>query len=124
MKLRVILMGVLCAAMAMAADVSGKWAAETPGRQGGAPTTTTFTFKADGAKLTGTIQGARGPAAEIADGKVDGNNISFSITREIQGQSMKMMYKGTVSGDEIKMSMTREGGEGQAREMTAKRVKE
>ena len=36
----------------LAADVTGKWVAEQPGRNGGPPRQTTFTLKADGAKLT------------------------------------------------------------------------
>ena len=37
---------------AMAADLTGKWVAEQPGRNGGAPRQTTFNLKADGSKLT------------------------------------------------------------------------
>ena len=38
------------------------------------PMTTTFTFKADGDKLTGTVSGRNGEAP-IEDGKIDGNNV-------------------------------------------------
>jgi hypothetical protein len=41
---------------------------------------------------------------------------------EFNGNTMKLVYKGTVSGDEIKFSRTRDGGEGQAQEFTAKRA--
>jgi len=37
------------------------------------------------------------------------------------GNEMKMTYKGVVSGDTIKFSRMREGGDGQAQEFTAKR---
>ena len=66
MKTKVLLIGVLvllALSVAYAADVTGKWAAEMQGRNG--PTTTTFTFKVDGAKLTGTMQGAQGDPVEI-----------------------------------------------------------
>lgn len=104
--------------LAFAADVNGKWTAtmETPrGSQ-----TTTFTFKADGEKLTGTVEGARGGPAEIQDGKISGDSISFVVVREFQGNQLKMVYKGKVAGDEIKMTVGREGGEG--REIVAKRA--
>ena len=66
---------------AMAADVTGKWVAEQPGRNGGPPRQTTFDLKQDGSKLTGSMTGGMGrgggggaPAAiEITDGKVDGD---------------------------------------------------
>jgi hypothetical protein len=48
--------------------------------------------------------------------------VSFSVVREFQGNSMKINYTGTVSGDTIQFKMQREGGEGQAREFTAKRA--
>lgn len=114
-----LLFGLLSLA-AQAADVTGKWTAQVPGR-GGQTRDATFTLKADGNTLTGTISGPRGEA-EIADGKIDGDQISFSQTFEFNGNSVKFLYKGTVAGDEIKFSRTREGGGGQPQEFTAKRA--
>ena len=71
----------------LAADVTGKWVAEQPGRNGGAPRQTTFVLKADGDKLTGTMTGGGGgrrggggaPAAiEITDGKIDVNDVMMA----------------------------------------------
>jgi hypothetical protein len=145
MKVKILLIGavvLLALTAAYAADVTGKWVAETQGRNG--PTQVTFTLKADGAKLTGTVlQGAQGEPTEITEGKVDGDNISFVVVRNMGGNEMKMTWKGTVSGDEIKF--TREfqappgggmggpggggggggmgGGRGGPQEIVAKRVK-
>lgn len=119
MKIRLALLSCLLAVAAFAADVSGKWTAEMPGR-GGNTTTSTFTFKADGSDLTGTIAGARGET-QITNGKVEGDNISFDVVREFNGNSVTLHYTGTISGDEIKFKMERQGGEGPAREFTAKR---
>ena len=105
---------------ALAADISGKWTAQVPGR-GGQKREQTFNLKADGNTLTGTVSG-RGGDMPIADGKIDGDTISFTQTMEFNGNTMKLVYKGTVSGDEIKFSRTRDGGEGQAQEFTAKRA--
>jgi len=113
------LLGLL-AITALAADISGKWTAQLPGR-GGQTRETTFNFKVDGNTLTGTISGFRGDMA-ISDGKIDGDNISFTQTIEFNGNTMKFVYKGTISGDSIKFTRTREGGEGQAQEFTAKRA--
>ncbi len=105
---------------ALAADISGKWTAQVPGR-GGQTREQTFNLKADGNTLTGTVSG-RGGDMPIAEGKIDGDTISFTQTMEFNGNTMKLIYKGTVSGDEIKFSRTRDGGEGQAQEFTAKRA--
>ena len=112
----------------LAADVSGKWVAEQPGRNGGPPRQTTFTLKADGAKLTGSMTGGMGrggaaPAAtEITDGKIDGANISFTIKRETPNGSMETKYSGTVSGDELTLKFTMQGPDGPTeRTMVAKR---
>ena len=101
---------------AFAADISGSWSADVPGRQGTQPTT--FNFKVDGNKLTGTVTNARGETP-IVDGKIDGDKISFSQKLEFGGNSMTIMYKGMVSGSEIKFTREREGG--QPQEFVAKR---
>jgi hypothetical protein len=87
-KLLFVMTILLVASFAlMAADVSGKWTFEQPGRGGNPGRPVTITLKADGAKLTGSVPGfARGggeapPPAEITDGKVDGNNVSFTVKR-------------------------------------------
>jgi len=105
---------------ALAADISGKWTAQVPGRNG-QTREQTFNLKADGNTLTGTVSGRMGDTP-IAEGKIDGDSISFTQTMEFNGNSVKLVYKGTVSGDEIKFSRTRDGGEGQAQEFTAKRA--
>ncbi|MBA3976430.1 MAG: hypothetical protein C0504_19660 [Candidatus Solibacter sp.] len=122
MTKRTVLLLCLALALAMvcpAADVTGKWVAQIPGRDGELREST-FELKADGATLTGTMSG-RGEPAPIADGKIDGDKISFTVTREFGGNTMKWTFTGTVAGDEIKMK--REGGPGEPREFAAKRAK-
>jgi hypothetical protein len=114
-----LLLGLLSIA-AMAADISGKWTAQVPGR-GGQTREQTFNFKVDGNTLTGTVSGRMGDAP-IADGKIDGDTVSFTQTMEFNGNSVKLLYKGTVSGDSIKFTRQRDGGEGQGQEFTAKRA--
>ena len=110
-------------AMAWAADVNGKWVAQVQG-QGGQMRETTFNFKAEGGKLTGTVAGARGETP-ISDGVVKGDDISFTqtFTPPQGGDSIKLIYKGKVSGDEIHFTRARDGGSQPAQEFTAKRVK-
>jgi hypothetical protein len=110
-------------ALIWTADVNGKWTAQVPGRDG-QPQETTFTFKVEGDKLTGTVSGRQGDTP-IADGKITGDEISFTVTRERQGATIKQLYKGKVTGDEIKFTRSVEGGQGNRppAEFTAKRVK-
>jgi len=122
MTKRILMCLCLSLALAMvcaAADVTGKWVAQVPGRDG-QTRETTFEFKAAGDTLTGTMSG-RGEPAPIADGKITGDAIAFTVTREFGGNTMKWTFTGTVSGDEIKMK--RAGGQGEPREFVAKRVK-
>ena len=114
-----VVFGVLAIALAAwAADVSGVWVADVPGREG-QTRQMTFTFKADGESLTGTVGTARGETP-ISDGKVSGDDISFAVKMEFGGNSMTMQYKGVVSGDQIKFTSQREGAD-RTREFLAKR---
>jgi hypothetical protein len=109
--------GIVGAVVLHAADVTGKWTAQVPGRNG-QTREVTFMLKQDGAKLTGTTSGRQGDTP-IADGKVEGDTVSFTVTRNFNGNQMKMTYKGTVTANEIKFTQQREGGE--PRQFTAKR---
>jgi hypothetical protein len=112
---------VLIACVAVAADVTGKWTASVPGR-GGNTQETTFNFKVEGDKLTGTVSGMQGDNP-ISDGKVSGDDISFSQKLNVQGNDVKLIYKGKVAGDEIKFTRQREGADRPPTEFTAKRAK-
>ena len=61
------------------------------------------TLKADGSTLTGT-QSAQGQTADIANGKVDGNNVSWSnqVTTPFP---MTLEFTGTVDGDTLNGSV-------------------
>lgn len=117
-KLLFVMTILLVASFAlMAADVTGKWTFEQPGRGGNPGRPVTITLKADGSTLTGTMPaGGRGgaPADPIAisDGKVDGNNISFTVKREMNGNTMVTKYDGVLNGDELKLKITRNGQDG------------
>jgi hypothetical protein len=103
------ILALLCITfVASAADISGKWTADVPGGRG--PVATTFMFMQSGSGLTGSIDAGRG-ANMIADGKVDGNTVTFSTTiAGRDGTPNKQTYTGTIKGDSI--DFTREGGRG------------
>ena len=114
----------------MAADITGKWTSEQAGRNGGPARVSTYTFKASGATFPGKMEAAgRGgdmTSTDVTDGKIDGNNISFKISRAMGGgDPVTTEYKGTVDGDTITvkfMQAGRGGADPQERTMTMKRA--
>ena len=86
----------------------------------------------NGEKLTGTLNNTQAPGdVQIAEGKVSGEEISFSLTRDIGGTQTKVLWKGKIAADEIKFTRTTQGAAGAAgggrggaaTEITAKRAK-
>jgi hypothetical protein len=98
---------VLAASAAWAADVTGKWAAEID-MPNGNTRTTSFDFKVDRETLTGTVSG-RMTEVPIEDGKLVGNDISFSVTRDWGRGPTQFTYTGTVGEGEIKLTVKVEG---------------
>lgn len=110
----------LLATAALAADVSGKWKAEfkTPDGQ---TFESTFDFKVGGGTLTGTVSSPMGESA-ISEGTVNGDEIAFVVVRKREDNEFKMNYKGKVSGDEMKLTISIAQMD-RTFEMTATRVK-
>ncbi len=111
------------------ADPTGTWTWSVPGRNGGADRKSTLKLKAEGSKLTGKLSspGRQGQTAEtdIENGKIKGDEISFDVTREFNGNKVTTKYTGKVSGDTIKGKSERSGGNGggNPRDWEAKREK-
>jgi hypothetical protein len=130
---------LVVAFVAVAADLTGKWAYETAGRNGGPARTTTITLKQDGTKLTGSVPammgGRRGgggggdaaappPDQEISNGRVDGNNVYFEVKRTTQNGDIVTKYEGTLDGDSLKLKITTpgfQGGDPRVTDVVAKR---
>jgi len=102
------------------ADPTGTWTWSTTGQDGTARTSTAK-LKLEGDKLTGTVSGRQNDTA-IENGKVAGDEISFSVTREFNNNKITQKYAGKISGDSIKgkISFEREG-QAQSRDWEAKR---
>ncbi len=103
---------------AFGADVDGKWGGTVSTPNGDFPVN--FTFKADDARLTGSMQDMQGGDIPIADGKIDGSNISFTVTLDFGQGPFKLSYKGALAADQIKFSGD---ANGQAFEFVVKRAK-
>jgi hypothetical protein len=115
---------LIAAATLVAADITGKWKTQAQGSD------ITLVFKVEGTALTGTIENSQMPGAvEIKEGKIDGDNVSFTIVRKFGETEMKILWKGTIAGDEIKFKRETAGGGmggpggGAAEDIVATRVK-
>jgi hypothetical protein len=117
---RLIIAGILilsAAAVAMAGapnPVDGRWQGTISGPNG--DFTLNFTFKADGTKLTGSVETPNGEQP-ISDGKIEGDKLSFNT----KFQDNVIEHEGTISGDTIQLKVKGPWGES---EMTLKRVTE
>ena len=118
MKLLAVLFA-LTTLVASAADVSGTWKGTAQTQNG--TIERTFVFKVDGTKLTGETTSERMGKSAITDGKVEGDDISFTITVRFQDNDMKLNYKGKVSGDTIQFHVQGADG-GFSIDYVAKRV--
>ena len=105
--LTILLVGSLAATPA--ADISGKWAAETFMSASGdsTPMPTTFTFAVEGDTVTGKVSSSAGDF-DIQDGKIDGNSITFTI-QVSGGTTFKMYYDGRVVDEGLDFIVKVEG---------------
>ena len=111
-------------------DPSGTYTWTVPGRNGGADRTNTLVLKLDGDNLTGSLsvpgRGGKVNESQIADGKVSGSDISFSIVRTMNnGNSVTNKYSGTLADGSIKgkMDFVNRSGEAQSHDWEAKAQK-
>ena len=97
-----VAMCLLVAGLSLGADVDGKWTGTVQTSGGEMPVT--FMFKAEGGTLTGAMLSQENKQIPIKDGKIDGSNISFTLSIEMGGDSMQLSYKGVVSAGQIKLT--------------------
>ncbi len=105
---------------ANAADASGTWKGAFDFEGSNVPLT--FHFTAANGAVTGTVEGLPTTPAEIHDGKVDGGALTFWVNSDYQGQTYKLVFKGTVSatGDQIAFIFGTEDGSWSAQMTAAK----
>ena len=99
---RVLALAVFCivGGLAHAGDISGTWTASFDTQVG--KQEYTYTLKVEGAALTGTAKSNLIGDSTLADGKVDGNKISFVEKGTYQGMPLQFNYTGELAGDEIR----------------------
>jgi hypothetical protein len=101
-NIRTLALGLLLAATpAFAADIDGKWVGSIDTPNGAMAVT--YTFKADGDKLTGAAEGPDGSQLAFTDGKIDGNKLSFNLSLDLGGGPVTFVYTGELTGTELKL---------------------
>jgi enterochelin esterase-like enzyme len=125
MKMKTPLMLLTLAALPLAviaADITGTWQSEFDSQIG--LQKYTFTFKQDGTNLTGKASseaGDRKREAEVKEGKVDGDAISFVEMLNFQENEIRISYTGKLATNGNEIKFTREVGEFAKEEIVAKR---
>jgi len=129
MRLPTLILFLLAAFVVSGAPIDGTWSSEMKmrgGKKGGGQDRTvrmTFNLKADGSKLTGTVTsgaGKRNRSSEIVDGKLDGNQFSFTTVQNSKKGEQRQEWRGTIEGDTLQGTRSRAGGK-RGQSFTAKR---
>jgi hypothetical protein len=92
---------LLCAkgCLLAAANVSGIWTGQVTDKNGD-PVDLSFRFEQNGDKLAGKMYGDN-ESTPITDGKVDGDQVTFSVGSELNGSISSFVYVGKIEGGEI-----------------------
>jgi hypothetical protein len=102
--------------------LAGVWKATvtTPGGD----VVNTFTFKADGGTLTGTVVSGTMPVQSLSAVKLEGDRISFLVIQKSADgtHEFKLTYTGEIRGREMALTLKFPAGLGKPVEMLAKKV--
>jgi hypothetical protein len=102
-------------------DITGTWKSQFDSQLG--TQKYTFTFKLDGANLTGRAISERQDVTNdvaLTNAKIDKDKVSFSEPVKIQDNDVVVEYTGTIAGDELKLH--RKVGEFAEYDIVAKRA--
>jgi hypothetical protein len=94
--------------MLRAADVSGAWTGSFDFQGSSMPLT--LNLKVQDAAVTGTVEGLPTTPAEIHDGKIDGDSLSFWLNSDYQGTTYKLVFKGKIAAGSIDFDFGTEDG--------------
>lgn len=97
-KFAALVAGALISTSVFAADLSGTWKMNVQSSMGAG--TPTFVLQQDGNNVTGKYSGQLGESD--VTGTVDGDSFKLTYTVSGGGQSLDVVYAGTVEGDNVK----------------------
>jgi len=93
------------ATAALAEDATGTWTASFDTQVG--LQKYTFTFRVAGNKLTGKAKSELAMTeTDIVEGTVNGDDISFVENLNFQDMPLRIVYKGKLMGDQLKLTRT------------------
>src|SRR5438093_6974516 len=105
-------------------NLAGTWKA-TFTTQNGQSIESTLKLKQDGDKLSGVVTGRNGNETPLEDIALAGDQVSFKLTRERNGEKVTTKVVAKVTGDELKGKLdSNYGGENHTLDWQAKREKE
>ena len=113
-----VLACAFAASAAWAQDLTGKWTATAVANN----VAVTLDLKVAGNVVTGAILNPRSGPAEIKDGKIEGNRISFHVVRAADDATAKILWQGTIEGEEIHFTRKVEGATAPGMQVIAKRA--
>ena len=90
------------------ADATGTWKGTFDYEDKSVPLT--FHLTASGGTVTGTVEGLPTTPAEIHDGKIDGNTVTFWVDTEYQGETYKLVYTGKINAGQIDFTFGTDDG--------------
>ncbi len=93
---------LVAAPSALAADLTGDWTA-TGQRPDGSKIQMMFRFRQDGSRLTGIVSRSSSDLA-IVNGQVNGSQFSFDVQMSFGERSRTLSYSGTITGDALEIS--------------------
>src|SRR3954469_1173325 len=106
MKAHITLLTLAIASLsALAADVTGTWKAEFNTQRG--LQKYTFTLKQDGTSISGKANIEREGEkreAELKEGKVEGDTVTFVEMLKIQDNDIQITYTGKIADNEIRFT--------------------
>jgi hypothetical protein len=115
---RILFLTMAAASVLLAADPTGTWTGDQPGRDGNTYHIT-FKLKVDDGKLTGTMGGDQFEQP-IQSAEIHGDDISFTVHLEFGG-GVDLKYTGKVATDKIDFKVQRTGSD-QAQPFVAKKA--
>ena len=102
-----------------AAAATGTWELTSTAPQGGQTSQGTLTLTQSGTVLDGSLRTEFG-TVNITDGRIEGNQVTFTATLPISGQTTALQFRGRITGDRLQGTI--DMGQQGTRQFTGRRT--